>query len=150
MSMLHLGMWPFIKSVMLGALAGAGPILFITVLIAASSIPEGLNGDGNLLPSLWLAILPLIVATPLVLGASICVGLPLTYFLRRMGRESLNAYCGAGVIVGFVLTISILLIFAASAGYWMALLGAFSGAVTGRTWWVTAREPKSASLRGAP
>jgi hypothetical protein len=117
-------------------------MLFITVLIAAWTIPEGLNGDGNLLPSLWLAILPLVVATPLVLGASICVGLPLTYFLQRNGRESLNAYCGAGVVVGAVLPIAMLLILAAPAGYWMALFGAFSGAVTGRTWWVTAREPR--------
>lgn len=134
-------MWPFAKSVMVGALAGAGPMLFITVLIAAGSLPKGLNGDGNLLPSLWLALLPLIVSTPLVLGASLCVGLPLTYVLRRKGWESLNAYCGAGALVGFLLPIVILLIMAAPAGYWMALLGAFSGVVTGRTWWITAREP---------
>lgn len=134
-------MRPFVKSVLFGALAGAAPVLIFTGALAIASLPQGLNGAGRLFPSLWLAILPLVVSIPLVLGASIIFGLPLTLILRRRGWESASAYISVGAIVGFALPIVILLLMAAPAGYWMALLGAFSGAVTGRTWWLSGREP---------
>lgn len=138
----HLPMWPFVKSVLFGALAGAAPLLIFTGALAIASLPEGLNGGGRLFPSLWLAIVPLVISIPLVLGASIIVGLPLTVFLKRRGWESASAYISVGAIVGFALPIVILLLMAAPTGYWMALLGAIGGAVTGRTWWATGREPR--------
>lgn len=137
-----IAMWPFVKSVLFGALAGAAPVLMFTTLLAASSLSEGLNAGSRLFPFLWLAILPLVVATPIVLGASVFIGLPLTAILRRKEWESGAVYIGVGAAVGFVLPIVGLLIMAAPAGYWMALLGALSGAVTGWTWWRSAREPK--------
>jgi hypothetical protein len=134
-------MWPFAKSVILGALTGSAPILMFTILLSASSLPDGLNGDGHLLPSLWLVVLPLVVAAPIVFVASLLVGLPLTLLLRRKGWESGAVYISVGAGMGFVLPIAGLLLMSAPAGYWMSILGAVSGAVTGRTWWVSAREP---------
>lgn len=133
----------FFKSVVFGALAGAAPILIFTTVLSLVSLPEGLNGDGRLFPSLWLAILPLVVSFPLVLGASIIIGLPFTAFLKYRKWESSAAYIGGGAAFGFVLPPTILLIGEAPAGYWMALLGAVGGAVTGRTWWVSAREARA-------
>lgn len=134
-------MWPFAKSVLFGALAGAAPMLIFTTVLAIGSLPEGVNGDGNLLPSLKLAILPLVVSLPLVLGASIVIGLPLTAILKRKGWESGMVYIATGAVAGFILPIVILLLLHAPAGYWTAHLGAVGGAVTGRTWWTSAREP---------
>lgn len=91
---------------------------------------------------LYLAILPLLISIPVVLGASLFVGLPLTLLLKRSKRESAVAYISLGAIMGFILPIVILLVMVAPGGYWIALPGAVGGAVTGRTWWVSAREPK--------
>ncbi len=136
-------MWPFAKSVLLGSLAGAAPMLVFTVALAIGSLPEGLDGGGRLLPLFWFAILPLIVSFPLVLGASIFVGLPLTAVLKRKGWESGAAYIASGAAVGFAIPLVILSLDKADAeaGLWTALLGSIGGGVTGRTWWVFGREP---------
>lgn len=139
-------MWPFIKSVLFGAFVGAAPVLRFTISLAVTSLPEGLNGDGKLFPVFWLAILPLVVATPIVLGASIIIGLPLTVILQRNKWESGAVYMSVGAAFGFVLPIFGLLSMAAEEGYWMALLGALSGGITGRTWWILARKPKGGNL----
>lgn len=137
----RLPMRPFVKSVLFGALAGAAPMLVLTVFIAIGLLADGVK-VGGMLPLLWLAVLPLVVSIPLVFAASILVGLPLTFLLKRRLRESASAYISVGAFVGFVVPIAILLLMEAPAGYWMALLGAVGGAVTGRTWWVSAREPE--------
>lgn len=133
-------MRPFVKSVILGAFSGAFPVLIVTCVLALLSLPDSLI-QGNIFPSLWLAILPLVISLPLVLGASILIGLPLTALLKLKGWESAVIYVSVGAITGFIIPIVILLLIKAPAGYWMALLGAFGGGVTGRTWWVSGREP---------
>ncbi len=126
-------MWSFAKSVIFGTLAGASPLLVITIFLALMMLPEGVSGDGHLFPSLWLAVLPLIVTTPIVLAASTIVGLPLTFFLRRQGWESGEVYITVGAAVGFVIPIAGLLIMDAPSGYWMSILGAISGVSVVRT-----------------
>lgn len=130
----------FLKSVAAGSLAGAGPVLIFTMLLAVVSLPEGINGPGSLLATLWLAILPLVVSAPIVLVASIVIGLPLTYVLHRQNRESAATYIGWGAAFGFIIPIVVLIWIAAQSGYWIALLGAASGGITGRTWWISARQ----------
>ena len=134
-------MWAFAKSVLIGTFAAAALPSVFTIALAINSLPEGINGGGRLFPSFWLAILPSVVAFPLVLGASIIVGLPLTAWLKRSGRETGAAYTVAGAALGFVIPLIILLIIHAPAGYWTVILGAFSGAITAHTWWRSAREP---------
>jgi hypothetical protein len=136
-------MWAFGKAVLSGSLVGAAPVLALTLLLAASSLPDGINGSGSLPATLWLAILPLAVSFPVVFITSLVIGLPLTYFLRRNGWESNAAYVGVGVTAGFVIPVAGLLMMAAGAGYWIALLGAASGAATGHVWWSSARKPLS-------
>lgn len=130
----------FVRAVLYGALAAAAPVLVVTVTLGiASMLDGGWRGDGKLAPSLWLAVLPLVVTLPLVLAASLLVGLPLTMLLRRFGRESELAYTTCGAVAGCLIPIGGLLAMAAPSGHWTALLGAFGGAVTGRTWWSAAR-----------
>lgn len=133
-------MLSFAKSVFFGALTGAAPFLLGTTMIAVTSLPSGIDGDGRIFPTVWFAALPLIVTIPIVLSASIVIGLPLTLILRRQGRETEAAYIGTGAMVGFALPIICLLATRGAEGYWMSALGAASGAVTGRTWWASARE----------
>ena len=124
----------FVRAVLYGALAAAAPVLVVTVTLGiASMLDGGWRGDGKLAPSLWLAVLPL------VLAASLLVGLPLTMLLRRFDRESERAYTTCGAVAGCLIPIGGLLAMAAPSGHWTALLGAFGGAVTGRTWWSAAR-----------
>lgn len=134
-------MWAFTKSVLLGTLAAAAAPSVFTVALAINSLPEGLDGGGRLFPSFWLAILPTVVTLPLVLGASFLFGLPLTMLLKRSDRETATAYTTGGAILGFAIPLVFLLIIRAAEGYWIVLLGAFSGAVTAHTWWRSAREP---------
>lgn len=130
----------FSKSVIFGSLAGAAPMLILTTLLAAGMLTEGRD---HLLSSLWFAALPLMVSFPVVLTASVVFGIPLTVILRRLGRESIEAYMGAGATIGSTIPFAALLIMHAPSGYWLSFLGAISGAVTGRTWWISVREPRT-------
>lgn len=77
----------------------------------------------------------------LVLGSSLIFGLPFTRFLRACGCESAVAYVVGGVALGFAVPVLVLLYIGAPSGYWIAILGGFSGGVTANTWWREAREP---------
>lgn len=97
--------------------------------------------DGNFLRAIYAVLFPFVVAFPLVLGSSVAIGLPVTFFLKKMGWENVSSYVCAGVLAGFFVPIAILLIGNAEAGYPLALLGALSGGVTARICWVSGREP---------
>jgi hypothetical protein len=130
----------FLKSVAMGTLAGAWlPMIFTVIAVFIA----GLNGvDGNgLLSSLLFASFPLALALAFVLPASLLIGLPLTALLARVRAESSTVYVTIGLFAGFVLPLIVLAWMGATEGWWLALIGAFSGSVTGRTWWVEAREP---------
>ncbi len=99
------------------------------------------TGEGRLLPLLWLVVLPLVVTILLVLLGSVLIGLPVTVLLRKRGGESAAAYIAAGAVGGLALPALVLLALNAPSGYWTCLLGAFSGGVTGATWWTRARKP---------
>jgi hypothetical protein len=61
--------------------------------------------------------------------------------LKQNKRESASAYAISGAVFGFAILLAIVMIFLDPSLYWMALLGAFSGAVTGQTWWRSGRQP---------
>ena len=132
----------FVRAVLHGAVAAAAPMLVITLVMEVISMFDLGRPGGNLWPSLYLMALPLIVTLPLVLAASLLIGLPLTILLKRTDRESERAYMACGAVAGFLIPIVGLLAMAAPSGYWVALLGAFGGAITGRTWWSAARQPQ--------
>ena len=134
-----IAMWAFSKSVLAGSLASAAPLLAFTLLMAIFSLPEGINGPGSMAATLWLAVLPLVVAFAIVITASIVIGLPATFVFRRKGWESSAAYVGVGSASGFLIPIIALSMMEMPGGYWMALLGAIGGAATGRMWWLSIR-----------
>ena len=88
-----------------------------------------------IVPSLYLAVLPLLVALPVVLSASLVIGLPLSLVLRRLKAESGTAYVLCGLAFGAVIPPAILAAIHAQGGWWMWLLGAFSGGAAAYTWW---------------
>ncbi len=134
-------MWAFAKSVLLGTVTGAAPACAVTCTVAlALAVDDG--PDARLFALLWLAFLPVVVTFPLVLGASIVFGLPLTALLKWVRREAAVTYVVCGTGIGFVIPVAILLLMGAPSGYWTAALGAFSGAVTARTWWRSSRQPR--------
>lgn len=137
-------MWPFLRAVLAGVLAGASPPMLATGGIALSVLPGALERGEQVLPLLVLAVFPLVYAIPLVLVGSIIIGLPVAVILRKRNSESAAAYVAAGAVGGFVVPLTILLsLHAPSGSYWLCFLGAFSGGVTGATWW-TARKPRVA------
>lgn len=134
-------MQAFLKSVAMGTFAGAWLPMIFTVIAVFISIPNGVDGNGGVLSSLLFAGFPLALALGFVLPASIVIGLPVTAVLIRLRAESSAAYVIIGLVVGFALPLAVLAWMGAGEGWWLALLGAFSGSVTGRTWWLEARLP---------
>ena len=133
----------FVQAVLLGAIAAAAPMLVVTGIIGTASILDGgPRGDGVIAPALYLMVLPLVVSLPVVLTASLIVGLPVTLLLKRWNRESAWAYAACGAVAGALIPLVGLLAAGAPSGYWTALLGVIGGAVTGWTWWFTARKPR--------
>lgn len=127
----------FWKSVLFGTLTGGGPFAVPITLLAISI----LWSDRNFIGVISAILFPFLVAFPIVLGSSVLVGLPVTFLLKKRGWENVTTYVFLGVIVGFFVPIIVLLIGNAEGGYPLAMLGALSGGVTARTWWVSGREP---------
>ena len=84
---------------------------------------------------LYIAALPLIIAFPVVLCASVVLGFPLTVALRALHMESVENYTLAGAICGVALPIALSIVWSLNSDLaLLPLLGMFSGGVTGRTW----------------
>jgi hypothetical protein len=133
-------MGAFFKTVAVGTLAGAWLPMIFTVVVAVSLIPDSIDGHGSVASSLLFAVFPIGVTLAFVLPASVLLGLPVTVILVRLRAESEAAYILIGLAIGAALPLLVLAWMGASEGWWLTLLGAFSGSITGRTWWVEARE----------
>jgi hypothetical protein len=133
-------MGAFFRTVAVGTLAGAWLPMIFTVVVAVSLIPDAIDGHGSVASSLLLAVFPIGVTLAFVLPASILLGLPVTVILVRLRAESEAAYVLTGLAIGFALPLLVLAWTGAAEGWWLTLLGAFSGSITGRTWWAEARE----------
>ena len=137
----------FLQSVFVGALAAAWLPLIVTTVIALNApynADPGWEGHetvlGNVISGILLALSPLIFALAFVVLAFLLIGLPATALLAKFGKESLEAYVGIGLVAGLLLTLAFLSLTDTQELVWIAPLGAFSGAMTARTWWATARE----------
>jgi hypothetical protein len=125
----------FWKAVGVGTLAGAWLPLTFTTLIVLSSLPDGPDGRGDILVSIWLAVSPLAITFPIVLSASVLIGLPVVAVLRANGSENVPAYALLGGLAGLLVCIALVIVLGSPLDtHWIGLLGAFSGAVTGRSW----------------
>jgi hypothetical protein len=128
---------PFAKSVLFGSIAGAAPVLLLTVPYGIASFA---GRSGLVLFSLSV-LAPLLGSAVLVTTSSVVVGLPLTALLKRQNWESAVTYTTVGGLTGFAIMILALLLTSPTGAYWPALFRALGGAVTGQTWWVSTRRP---------
>lgn len=127
-------MWPFFKSVLFGTLVGAALPLCLTVPLGILNLLEPLTGHRDFIGSLYFAALPLIVAFAVVLPSSVLVGIPVSLVLKKLDAESTDFYVLCGAAFGILITLLVLVLIRAQAGYWMVILGAFSGAATAWNW----------------
>lgn len=127
-------MWAFARAVLIGTLAGAWLPMTVTILITLGTLPDGLNGDGRLWQSFWFAVAPITVTLPIVLASCVLLGLPTAWLLKRFNAESKLNYILVGAVAGFVIPLAILLWMNAQDGWWLALLGSFSGGATAASW----------------
>jgi hypothetical protein len=123
----------FAKSVLIGTLVGAAPALLITLPLALLDLIQPMGGRSDLIRSLWLGVLPLIVAFSLVLPCTVLIGLPVHFVLQKIkiGRAEPYALVGAVFGIGVPLLILVLI---GSDNYWLVILGCISGAATGWSW----------------
>ena len=117
---------------MMGTLAGGAPFLCVTVPLAILNM---FGARHDVPASLYLAVLPLIVAFAAVLPAGIVIGIPVSWALTKFKAESLELYVLSGLLFGAAIVLAVLLSIKATQGYWLCFLGAGSGAATAGTWW---------------
>jgi uncharacterized membrane protein len=123
------------KSVLAG---GAVAASVATAIAAAITIPfVGGWHDAGQLARILVGVAA--ISFGLVLAGALLLGLPTTLVLRGLRKESEAAYVVAGTALGFVAIFVALVVGDASAGYWLAVLGAIAGGVAGRVWWRTYR-----------
>jgi hypothetical protein len=126
----------FAKAVGIGALAGASPGLIVTIPIGLMILFDFEDPMGGL-NAIPLALAPLIVSFPLVLAASLLLGLPLTFLLTKSGRESESAYGIGGCLLGGIVMAFLLFIaeWRLSGGMLLGcIFGMVGGSVTGIIW----------------
>lgn len=136
-------MRPFIKSVLLGALAGAAPYLLLSALFTLIAIPRAFSSWREFGAMVTLAISPLIVAVPIVAAGALLIGLPTGHALQRWNRESALAYTGSGCAAGALMAAAPAWLLDVPDPPWAVALGAIGGAVTGLSWWRLARSPRA-------
>ncbi|MEO8455267.1 MAG: hypothetical protein ABI454_08905 [Sphingomicrobium sp.] len=108
--------------------------MIFTLPLAIGDYFEPISGDRHLLADIYLAGLPIWIAFALVLASSIVIGLPFHFLLQKWNTASRERYVLGGTLAGFIVPLIVLLIIGAVAGFWMTLLGAFSGAATALSW----------------
>jgi hypothetical protein len=123
----------FAKAVTAGSLAGAGPMMLLTVPLGMVLILQ--DTSSNLLTALRMMFLPLMVSAPVVLASSVLVGIPTFLVLRRKGLETKAVYAVAGTVIGIAISVITNVAMGGEAGGILMNLGALAGGVTGWSWW---------------
>jgi len=137
---LPLSAYPFLKSVMVGAIVGTGPVVvMIVMMILGSLLHNGVTAK-NLLAAAFLLLLPVACAGLVIGFFSLLIGLPLTGFLSCRGWEAAPVYILAGAISGGIVGLVYDLATSGSLTFLLLpVMSAGSGATTGWMWWKTAR-----------
>jgi hypothetical protein len=117
-------------AVALGTLAGGLPLMMLTLPLAIGDYIDPISGQRSLFGAIYLAGLPVWISFGVVLVSSIFVGLPVHFALQKKRVATHTSYVAAGALTGFLVTLIFLLAIGAVAGFWMVILGAFSGGVT--------------------
>ncbi|PXA91020.1 hypothetical protein DMC18_13950 [Caulobacter sp. D5] len=121
----------FVKAVLAGALAGAMIPLCVTLPLAVAA----LFAPGAPAEAVLLGVLPLLASLAVVLPASLVIGLPVCWLLRRRGAESAQAYLCWGGGFGLLLPLALVIAKGASEAILLCGPGVIAGAATGYVWW---------------
>lgn len=123
----------FARAVGAGGLAGAAPFSLVSVPIGLFTLFSDNSG-----PEWWtgfiVAVSPLLISLPVVLAASITLGLPLTAFLSNLGKESGQTYVVCGFLLGAAPFIALMVAIGEFGAGLIAVSGGLGGAVTGWVW----------------
>jgi hypothetical protein len=122
----------FARAVGWGSLAAAAPFFLISVPIGMSSLFSD-NYGSEWWFVIYFMLVPLLITLPIVLTASLVLGLPLTALLSESGAEKGQHYVAAGVLIGAV-PLFILFMDVVSAAALLSFGGALGGGVTGWVW----------------
>lgn len=122
----------FARAVGWGSLAGASPLLLISIPVGIGTLFPA-NSGSEWWSGIFVVFVPLLVVVPIVLAASVVFGLPLTAWLSRTGVERGQHYVTAGLLLGaiplFILFNEIMVLAAL-----LSFGGTLGGGVTGWVW----------------
>lgn len=102
---------------------------------------EGKVGEGT-----WMSIWPIALAAIFVVPASVTVGLPTAYVLRKLHHESGFAYGLSGILFGTSLPV---LVFG-PVGWFASIFGAIGGLATALFWWNAIEPYRELYIEDAP
>jgi hypothetical protein len=138
---LRMKLGPFVRAVVVGTLA-AGAV--VSMVLAAMFVPfVGSWNDAADVAGI-IGVVTAITFGLVVLGA-VFIGLPVTFVLQRVNRESEGSYIAAGTVFGFLVPLALLLALGSEAqGYWVCLLGAVAGGAAALVWWRCYRREQQA------
>jgi hypothetical protein len=123
----------FAKAVSAGTLVAGAPVAVLTVPLGVGEYFDP-SWSHSAWSDVFLALLPFLVAFPLVLIGGALVGLPAHFLFRRLGWEGSIPYVLTGIAGGVLITLAVLIAIRAASGFWICTLGAVSGAVTAQIW----------------
>ncbi len=125
----------FLIAALIGSAVSVVPVTLFTIVIAGMYILDALNHGKGIWPAIYIVFLPSVVVVPIVTVAMVLVGLPVHWLLIRTHRASDAAYSLAGGLVGFAISLVLVVISGSENGFSLTMLGLASGAATGHAWW---------------
>jgi hypothetical protein len=134
----------FFRAVIAGTVAGtAFPVIILAIMILGSS-----SSPTDLRAMVVISLATVLIPLGLVVASAFTLGIPATFALKRLRWENEPAYLFVGAISGFVVPCAILAIAegdptVALRGLPAGAIGAFSGAITARSWWRSYREERA-------
>ena len=124
----------FVRAVLIGTIAGAWMPTIFTTILALMMLGDPPSQMRSLLGFIYLIAFPSVLTFCMVMPSAILIGLPATAILRWFRAERAAIYSTVGSIAGAGVVLAILSAYDAESGWWLAVLGMFSGGVTGWTW----------------
>ncbi len=126
-----------VKAAGMGSLIGTGLPTLITMAVGVSLLSDGIGGG------LFFMFMPFLIGFAAAGIGLVLVGLPVTLWLKKRGKESRRAYLSGGLIGGGVVALGMsALLFGEiwGATAFFAAFGALTGGATGHFWWRYARQ----------
>jgi hypothetical protein len=130
-------MMRFLKAVLVGTLYGASIPFYLTALMGIGLMVWPGNAHSTLVGIFTIMVAPIFIVFPIVLAASILLGVPTVFVLKRIGHESDEIYTLLGALAGAAIPILGGLAIGGQMLWQFVLLcgpGMLGGAATARAW----------------